>query len=208
MDINAVVFDLGGVLVDWNPRHLYRALFAGDEEAMEHFLATVCTPAWNAEQDRGRSFRDAVAMLQREHPHQADLIAAYFDRWGEMLRGTIAESVGILEELHAAAVPVFALTNWSAETFPLALERFSFLNLFQGVIVSGEEGVIKPDPRIFCLLVDRFGLAPDRTLFVDDVAANVEGALRLGFQAVRFTSPARLREELVERGLLRPARTE
>jgi 2-haloacid dehalogenase len=203
--IKAVVFDLGGVLIDWDPRYLYRKLLA-DEAAVEEFLATVCTPEWNAEQDRGRPFAEGVAELVERHPAHAAAIAAYAERWPEMLAGEIGGSVEVLAELRAAGVPLYALTNWSAETFVVARERFEFLGWFDGVLVSGEERMIKPDPRFFKLLQDRFGLAPEATFYVDDSEANVAAARRLGFDAVRFTGPDQLRRELAARRVFaRPA---
>jgi 2-haloacid dehalogenase len=199
--VRAVVFDLGGVLIDWDPRHLYRKLLA-DEAAVEEFLATVCTPEWNAEQDRGRPFAEGVAELTERHPAHAAAIAAYSERWAEMLAGEIPGSVAVLAELRAAGMPRYALTNWSAETFGIARERFGFLDWFCGVLVSGEERMIKPDPRFFRLLVERFGLVPGTTFYVDDSAANVEAARALGFDAVRFTGPRRLRRDLAARRAL------
>lgn len=201
MPLKAVVFDLGGVLIDWDPRYLYRKLLA-DEAAVEEFLATVCTPEWNAEQDRGRPFAEGVAELAERHPEHAADIAAYHERWPEMLGGAVGGTVEVLAELRAAGVPVYALTNWSAETFGIARERFEFLEWFDGVLVSGEERMIKPDPAIFRLLLDRFGLDPGATFYIDDSPANVAAADRLGFDAVRFTSPAQLRRDLEARGLL------
>ena len=159
MAVKAAVFDLGGVLIDWDPRYLYRKLLA-DEAAVEEFLATVCTPEWNAEQDRGRPFAEGVAELVERHPAHAAAIAAYHERWPEMLGGDIPGAVELLAELRATGVPLYALTNWSAETFVLARERFEFLDWFDGLLVSGEERMIKPDPAIFELLLDRFGLDP------------------------------------------------
>jgi len=199
--VKAVVFDLGGVLIDWDPRYLYRKLL-GDEAAVEEFLATVCTPAWNAEQDRGRPFAEGVAELVERHPAQAAAIAAYHQRWAEMLGGEIPGSVEVLAELRAAGVPVYALTNWSAETFGIARERFEFLEWFDGVLVSGEERMIKPDPAIFRLLLDRFGLDSEATFYVDDSEPNVEAAGRLGFDTVRFTGPEQLRRDLAARGMI------
>jgi 2-haloacid dehalogenase len=196
--VKAVVFDLGGVLIDWDPRYLYRKLLA-DEAAVEEFLATVCTPAWNAEQDRGRPFAEGIAELVERHPAHAAAIAAYHERWPEMLGGEVPGSVEVLAELRGAGVPLYALTNWSAETFGVARERFGFLEWFEGVLVSGEERLIKPDPRIFRLLLDRFGLDPASTVFVDDSEANVAAARELGLDAVRFTGPGRLRRELAAR---------
>jgi 2-haloacid dehalogenase len=197
----AVVFDLGGVLIDWDPRYLYRKLLR-DETAVEEFLATVATPEWNAEQDRGRPFADAVAELAARHPAKAAAIAAYHDRWPEMLGGDIPGTVALLAELRAAGVPVYALSNWSAETFPLARERFPFLAWFDGLMISGEERVAKPDRRIFELLLDRFGLTPAATVFVDDADANVRAARAVGLDAVLFRDAAQLRRELAARGLL------
>jgi 2-haloacid dehalogenase len=205
--VKAVVFDLGGVLIDWDPRYLYRKLLA-DEAAVEEFLATVCTPEWNAEQDRGRPFAEGVAELVERHPAHAAAIAAYAERWPEMLGGDIPETVELLAELRAAGTPLYALTNWSAETFEVARERFEFLSWFDGVLVSGEERLIKPDPRFFRLLLERFGLDPEATFYVDDSEPNVAVARELGLDAVRFTGPERLRRELAARRLLaRPAPT-
>jgi 2-haloacid dehalogenase len=197
----AVVFDLGGVLIDWDPRYLYRKLLA-DEAAVEEFLATVCTPEWNAELDRGRPFAEGVAELVERYPVHAAAITAYHERWSEMLGGDIGGSVELLAELRATGVPLYALTNWSAETFGIARGRFEFLSWFDGVLVSGEERMIKPDPAIFRLLLDRFGLDPQATLYVDDSPANVAAAGDLGFDAVRFTGPEQLRRDLEARGRL------
>lgn len=201
MATKAVVFDLGGVLIDWDPRHLYRKLLA-DEAAVEEFLATVCTPEWNAEQDRGRPFAEGVVELVERYPVHAAAITAYHERWTEMLGGDIGGTVELLAELRATGVPLYALTNWSAETFGIARERFEFLAWFDGVLVSGEERMIKPDPAIFRLLLDRFGLDPQATFYVDDSPANVAAASELGFDAVRFTGPEQLRGDLEARGLL------
>ncbi|MBX6321088.1 MAG: HAD family phosphatase [Rhodospirillaceae bacterium] len=199
----AVVFDLGGVLIDWDPRHLYRKLLPDDPARMEWFLSTICTDAWNEEQDAGRPFADAVALLCRRHPEHADLIRAYDERWPEMLNGAHAETVAILEALRRRGrPPLYALTNWSAEKFPVALERFAFLRWFDGIVVSGELGLRKPDPRLFRHLLERFGLQPETTFFVDDSRRNVEAARALGLDAVLFTTAQALRSELARRGLL------
>lgn len=199
---SAVVFDLGGVLIDWDPRHLYRKLFPGDEAAMENFLRCVCTQAWNEQQDTGRSFADGVAELKARYPEHAGLIEAYDARWEEMLAGPIEESVALLGELRARGTPLYALTNWSAEKFPIARRRFDFIGWFDGIIVSGEVGLKKPDPEIFRLLVETHGLEAAATLFVDDNVENVGVTEALGFRTIRFCSPARLRTDLVELGLL------
>jgi len=205
--VKAAVFDLGGVLIDWDPRYLYRKLLA-DEGEVEEFLATVCTPEWNAEQDRGRPFAEGVAELVERHPAHAAAIAAFHERWPEMLGGDIPGAVELLAELRATGLPLYALTNWSAETFVVARERFAFLDWFDGLLVSGEERIIKPDPAIFELLLDRFGLDPGSTFYVDDSPANVAAAAALGLDAVRFTGPGQLRRDLAARRLLaRPAPT-
>jgi 2-haloacid dehalogenase len=196
------VFDLGGVLLDWNPRHLYRKLFAGDEAAMEHFLATVCTHEWNRCQDAGRSFAEGGRLLTAEHPDKVELIDAYGARFDEMIAGPIAGMVEILAELRDRGTPLYGLTNWSAETYPPARERFAFLSWFRGILVSGEVGVIKPDPRIFEVLIERFAINPENAVYIDDVEANVAAAQSFGIHAIQFTTPARLRRELTRLGLL------
>jgi len=198
----AVVFDLGGVLIDWNPRYLYRKLFPGDEAGMEAFLAEVTTAEWNVQQDAGRPWDEAIESLAKEHPDRRDLIAAFRRRWEEMLGGAIEPTVEIVAELRRAGVRLFALTNWSAETFPIALPRFPFLRWFEGIVVSGEVGIVKPDERIFRHLIERYRLDVRTTLFVDDVEANVRAAEALGFRTIRYVGPERLRARLVELGLL------
>ena len=146
---DAGIFDLGGVLIDWNPRHLYRKLFAGDDEAMERFLADVCTPAWNRELDRGRLFQEAIDELAGEHPHEAPLIQAYWDRWPEMLGGLDREVLAILDQLHARGLRLYALSNWSAQTYGATRHLVPELDLFDGVLISGEAGHVKPEPEIF-----------------------------------------------------------
>ena len=196
------IFDLGGVLLDWNPRHLYRKLFNGDEAAMEHFLATVCTTEWNERQDAGRSFAEATRELLPQHADKLDLIDAWCKRFGEMIAGTIDGSIEVLAELKRHGVPVYAITNWSAETFPPQRDRFAFLSWFQGIVISGMEGVMKPDPRIFHILLDRYGIAPESAVFVDDVAANAAAASTLGIHGIHFRSADQLRRELVSVGVL------
>ena len=196
-----VVFDLGGVLVDWDPRYLYRQLF-DDPDQMESFLADVTTAEWNAHQDAGRCWTEAVEMLVAEHPERRELIEAFHRRWPEMLAGEIPGTVDVLAELRAAGVRLLALSNWSAEMFPVALERFDFLTWFEGIVISGDVGVNKPDPRIFGYLVERFSVEPARAIFIDDSPANIEAATALGYSTIRFTDAAALRLELVRLGLL------
>jgi 2-haloacid dehalogenase len=196
-----VVFDLGGVLIDWDPRHLYRKLFAGDEAAMEHFLATVCTHEWHRHHDAGRSFADGARLLKAEHPDRAELIDA-FARQDEMIAGQVDDAVAILRGLHNLGVPLYALSNWPAEGFSSVRQRFDFLDWFRGILISGEVGVIKPDPRIFELLIERFALDPRTTVYIDDVEANVIAATSFGIHSICFTTPTALHAELTELGLL------
>ena len=200
----AVIFDLGGVLIDWDPRHLYRGLFA-DTADMEAFLAEVATPAWNEEQDAGRPWPDAIAALVERHPDQRELIEAFHGRWPEMLGGPIDGTADLLLELRTEGVRLYALSNWSAETFPIARRRYPFLEWFDGIVISGEVGVIKPDPGIFEHLVARYAIEPGTAVFIDDSAVNVEAADRLGFIALRFVDAPSLRRDLEELGLLRRA---
>jgi 2-haloacid dehalogenase len=202
-DPRVVIFDFGGVLVDWNPRYLYRQLFPGDPDGMERFLAEVCTSEWNQQQDAGRPWADAVSELIGRYPAQADLIRAYRERWNEMLRGPIDGSVAILGELRDAGYRLLGLTNWSHETFPLARARYPFFGWFDGIVVSGEEKLIKPDRRLFVRLIERYRVDPAHAVFIDDTLHNVEAASALGIHAIHFRSPAALREELIAIGLVR-----
>lgn len=199
---SVVVFDVGGVLIDWDPRHLYRKLFSGDERAMEHFLANVCTHDWNRCQDAGRSFAEGARLLKLQHPDKAELIDAYGTRFDEMMAGPITGAVEILAELRDRGTPLYALSNFSAETFPPALERFDFLRWFHGMVISGEVGVIKPDPRIYEITLERFAIDPHRAVYIDDVAANADAARPFGIHGIHFTIPGALRAELVDLGLL------
>jgi 2-haloacid dehalogenase len=196
----AVAFDIGGVLIDWNPRHLYRRIFGPDEAAMERFLAEVCTPAWNARLDAGWSFAEGVAELIREHPSQADAIGVYRSRWDEMLGGAFEETVEIVRELRRANVPVYALSNWSAETYAATRSRFSFLDELDGALISGEVGVGKPEPAIFRAFLDRFGLVAESTIFFDDSSANVAVARSFGIEAIQFRGAGQVRRDLISRG--------
>src|SRR5512137_566174 len=185
---SVAVFDLGGVLIDWNPRYLYRKLFAGDEAAMERFLATVCTPEWNERQDAGRPFAEAFDALMAEHADKRDLIEAWKVRFTEMIPGAIEGTVELLAELRTRDVPLYALSNWSAETFPTQRPRFAFLDWFRGIVLSGEERVIKPDPRIFRVLLDRYGIDPASAVFIDDNPRNAQSARALDMQVIDFQS--------------------
>jgi 2-haloacid dehalogenase len=199
--VHAAVFDLGGVLVDWNPRRLYRKLLE-DDAAVEAFLAEICTQEWNAQQDLGRPWSEAVESLARQHPGHRRLIAAYRDRWEEMLGGPIEETVAVLAELRAVGLPLYALSNWSAETFPIARSRYGFLDWFTGIVISGEVRLGKPDPRAFSYLLDRYGLEAGTTVFIDDSERNIAAAAELGMIAIRFQGGQRLRADLAALGLL------
>ncbi len=199
--IEAVVFDVGGVLLDWDPRYLYRKLI-DDEEEMNRFLQEVCTMTWHDAHDRGKPAEVSCAELAAAHPEQEELIWAWTRRSEEMIAGPIPDTVELLRDLKAAGVPCYALTNMEAETYPLRLERFPFLGWFDGTVVSCFEGVAKPDAEIFKRLLSRFELAPASTLLIDDSPRNVRAALALGMQAVEFRSAAALRQSLEDAGLL------
>jgi 2-haloacid dehalogenase len=200
--LHTVLFDLGGVLIDWNPRYLYRPLFGGDEAAMEDFLARVCPPEWNHQLDEGKPFAQAVAERQRLFPEHAELIALWRAGWPQMLREEIGDTVAILRELRERGTRLLALTNWSAETFPIARARFPFLSWFEDIVVSGEVGMAKPDARIYALTIRRTGLDPTATLFTDDSPRNIEAGRASGLHAELFRDPAGLRATLRTVGLL------
>ena len=199
--IKAVVFDIGGVLLDWNPRHLYRKLFA-DEASMERFLAEVCTPEWHVRHDRGVDMESSCARLAAAHPEYAEEIGAWFTRSEEMVAGMVPGMLDVLEDLRAANVPCYALTNIDASTYPLRQARFPFMSSFDGIVVSAHEGLAKPDQEIFRRLLDRFRLEASTTLMIDDTAANVAAAAALGMRAIRFESTPQLRRFLEAEGLL------
>lgn len=190
-----IVFDLGGVLIDWNPRHLYRAIFP-DEKQRERFLAQVCPMSWNSEMDGGKPFAQGCAERIKLFPQYAKEINAYHTRWAEMMGGAIEGTVQILRELKAKGYRTYALSNWSAETFPLAQAKFAFLKEFDGIVVSGYEKCIKPEASIYQILLARYGLQAANCVFIDDNAANIETARQLGFEAVLFTTPQALQTQL------------
>ena len=197
--IQTIVFDLGGVLIDWNPRYLFRSVFKDREADMEYFLTHVCNQEWNEKQDAGRSFAEAQAEVAIKYPQFKSEIEIYFKRWDETLGKPINGTVQILERLASEKKHrLLALSNWSAETFHFARERFQFLKRFESILVSGEEKLIKPDPRFFNLLVERHQVVPQNAVFIDDVERNIKGAAKLGFQTIHFQNSEQLQRKLSE----------
>ena len=194
--IKTIIFDLGKVLINWDPRNLYRKIFS-DEKEMEYFLSEVCTMDWNEQQDAGRSWKDGIDLLVPQFPKYEKEINAFFDRWEEMLGGEITGTVEILKQLKASGkYRIYGLTNWSAETFPIALKQFDFLKLFEGILVSGNEGIKKPDPAIYERMLDRYQIDRQSALFIDDSLRNVTAAEKVGIRSIHFTSPKALENSL------------
>lgn len=202
MSARIVVFDIGGVLIDWNPVYLYQKLLS-DDASVSQFLKDVCNGAWNEQFDAGTPFADGIADLVGRHPEKAELIEAYWERWHEMLGGEVPGTAKILTQLKAAGVPVHAISNWSAETFPRALERFPFLDAFDILVVSGREKRVKPGREIFEVFLQRAGVPAGDCLFIDDNPANIATAAALGFQTELFSSAEALAERLESMGLLK-----
>ncbi|WP_114777664.1 HAD family hydrolase [Botryobacter ruber] len=201
MTTNTIIFDLGAVLIDWHPHHLYKKIF-DNEEDMHYFLANICTPEWNEEQDAGRTWEEATNLLLAQYPEHEANIRAYSERWIEMIGGPIEGTVEIFRELKESSLyKIYALTNWSHETFPLMLERYEFLQWFDGIVMSGEEKDRKPFPSFYQLLLDRYQVKPKEAVFIDDNLRNIHAAEQIGIPSVHFTSPEELREKLVERGV-------
>jgi 2-haloacid dehalogenase len=200
--ITNVVFDIGNVLIEWNPENLYRKLIPNDDERHE-FLTTVCTPDWNVQQDLGRTWTEAVEVLSREFPEKTALIRAYADRWNEMVPGPVPGTEVLLSELKSNKTPLYAITNFSSEKFVEAQDRFPFLKTsFLDIVVSAEEHMLKPNVRIYQILIDRNDLVPERCLFIDDSLPNVETARQLGMTAHHFKNAAGLERELVALNLI------
>jgi 2-haloacid dehalogenase len=201
--MKSVIFDLGGVLLDWDPRHLYRKLFNRDDAAMERFLGEICTMAWHLQHDAGRPFEETCPELKRKHPGHDALIDAFAERHGEMTAGAITGTVALLERLSAQGVPLYAITNYPAQTFPVAQRNFPFLALFRDVAVSGVERVVKPSAELFDILLRRNSLAASESIFIDDSLKNVDAARALGLHAIHFRSADLLEQELATLGVLR-----
>jgi 2-haloacid dehalogenase len=200
--IDAIIFDLGGVLIDWNPNYVFDKLFT-DPEKKKYFFENVCTADWNEQQDGGRTIKEATEELLQTHPEWKEYIEAYYGRWEEMLGGPIHGTVEIFKQLKESGnFKIYALTNWSAELFPIALERYDFLHWFDGRVVSGEEKMRKPFPEFYQLILNRFKLTPEETLFIDDSVRNTNAAKEHGLNTVLFKSPVQLKEELGQMGIL------
>lgn len=201
--IDTIIFDLGGVLIDWNPEYVYCEVFNGDQQKVDWFLNTICTHEWNVEQDTGRSIQKATELLIAQYPDYEEWIRIFYDRWEDMLGGTIPETVTLLNKLKQANNHrLYALTNWSAETFPVALQRYEFLQHFEGILVSGEEKTRKPFPKIYEILLERYQINPFMSVFIDDNFENVEVAKKFGIKGIHFKSTKQLREELTNLGIL------
>jgi 2-haloacid dehalogenase len=200
--ITTIIFDLGSVLVDWNPNYLYRKLFT-DEQEMQDFLANITTPDWNEEQDAGRSLQEGTDLLIQQHPQHEVHIRAFYGRWDEMLGDPIQGTISLFKHLkESGKYKIYALTNWSAETFPIAIERYDFMGWFDGIVVSGAEKIRKPAPEFYQLLLDRYNVDPQEALFIDDNLRNTLAAEKMGITSIHFTSPEQLKEELVKRALI------
>lgn len=199
--IKTIIFDLGGVLIDWNPRYMYRKIF-DDEAKMEYFLANITTPDWNEAQDGGQKLSVATETLVEQYPEFETKIRAYYGRWTEMLNGAIQETVDILNEIYGSKkYRLYALTNWSGELFHHALERFEFLQYFEGIVVSGDENLKKPDLRIYNLILDRYNIEAETAVFIDDNKRNIEASKKVNLQTIHFQSPEQLRVDLAKLGV-------
>ncbi|NNC69313.1 MAG: HAD family phosphatase [Flavobacteriaceae bacterium] len=200
--IDTIIYDLGGVLIDWNPKYVYRQVFNGDESKVDWFLNTICTHEWNEEHDAGRLIEEGNQVLIQQFPEHERLIRIYYERWHEMLGGPINEGVAILDKLKKTNEQrLFALTNWSAETFPVALDRYEFLQYFEGIVVSGEEKTRKPFRKIYEIILDRYNLTPENAVFIDDNLQNVQGARTMGIHAIQFKNSQQLTNELNHLGV-------
>lgn len=202
MKINTIIFDLGNVLIDWNPDYVFDKLFE-DKERKKYFFDNICTMEWNEMQDAGRPIKEATEELVAKHPEWKEHIEAYYGNWKAMLGGPIHDTVKIFRLLkETGRYKMYALTNWSAELFPYALELYEFLHWFDGRVVSGEEKMRKPEPKFYQVLLDRFNVLPQETLFIDDNLRNIKAAEALGINSIHFRSPQQLKEELIGRGIL------
>lgn len=196
-NINAIIFDLGGVLVDWKPEYVYRKAFNGDEEKVQWFLSTVCTPQWNMEQDAGRTIKEGEQIKIDEFPEYKKQIQLFYNDWEYMFSGPIIESVELFKNLKASKkYKIYALTNWSAEKWDIAVELFPFFNDFDGVVVSGQEKTRKPYPKIYTILINRYSITPEKAIFIDDNEENIVAAKKLKFQAIHYKTHPQLVKSL------------
>lgn len=200
--IKAIIFDFGNVLLEWDPRLVYRRYFPDDEEGMEKFLREVNFMDWNAQQDKGRTFVEGVAELSKQFPHYTELIQAYHDNWEHSIGRYFEGTVEIMKQLKESGFLLYGLSNWSAETFPIARRKYDFFDLLDDRVISGEVGLIKPEPEIFELLLHKIGRPAKECLFIDDAIANIEQAHSMGFATIHFRSSDQLAEELRKRQLL------
>ena len=200
--ITTIIYDLGGVLIDWNPKYVYRDVFNNDEAKVNWFLNTICTHEWNEEHDAGRPIQEGNKLLIEQYPEHEQLIRTYYNRWHEMLGGPINEGIEILNKLREANThKLYALTNWSAETFPIALERYEFLHWFEGIVVSGTEKTRKPFKKIYDIILERYDLIAKNCVFIDDNLRNVEAARKVGIHAIQFKNSQQLKNELNHLGV-------
>ena len=198
MDIKNIIFDFGGVVMDWDPRYFFKDHF-NDDDKMEYFLKNIVTNEWNGEQDRGRTLAEGTEIQVAKHPEWEKEIRAYYDNWTTMLKSDIPHNVDVLRKLEHSKYELFGLTNWSAETFPYALENYDFFRIFDGkIVVSGTEKLIKPDPTIWNLLLNRYQIKAEESVFIDDNAKNIEVAKSLGFICVHIEENTDLEKELRE----------
>jgi 2-haloacid dehalogenase len=202
MAINTIIFDLGNVLIDWNPKYVFDKRFE-DEEKKKYFFENICTMEWNEMQDAGRPIKEATEELVTKHPEWKEHIEAYYKEWKDMLGGPLHDTVEIFRQLkQSGRFKLYALTNWSAELFPTALEMYEFLHWFDGRVVSGEEKMRKPDPKFYQILLKRFNVQAAEALFIDDNFRNIEAARKIGINSIHFTSARELKEELIKSQLL------
>jgi 2-haloacid dehalogenase len=201
-NIKAIIFDFGNVLIEWDPRYVYERYFPNDSKSMENFLKEVDFMGWNAYQDKGRTFKEGVADLSKQFPHHAHLIQAYHDYWKDSIGISFTGTVEIMKQLKQKGYPLYGLSNWSAETFPYAQEKFDFFDMLDDMVISGQVGFIKPESEIYELMLEKIGKPAQECLFIDDSLPNIQQAQKMGFATVHFESPEQLAGELRSMGIL------
>jgi len=200
--IKAIIFDYGNVLIEWEPRYVYQKYFPNDPEGMENFLKEVDFMNWNALQDKGRSFKEGVADLSKQFPHYSHLIQAYHDHWKDSIGNYYTGTVEIMKKLKAKGYPLYGLSNWSAETFPLMSNKFDFFELLNDMVISGQVGYVKPEPEIYEIMLEKIGRPAQECLFIDDSLPNIQQANKMGFQTIHFETSEQLANELKSMGLM------